>query len=283
LQQNDTAEGEWRRAYTVHELIQPGHVARLVLLLPKVYVPNPQARIRPLNPANERQFVVSENQLSPEAERMTREAFWYREELLKLIRGSWKEEDGGRHGEVDLRSIRLSPRMVEAFKVPDVSIDMAVTSDEAEGDGSDVQQTGRSKFHVKPDSLLTLTTRIHNRSQAPVHALLRLQPSLAHQPYPMALDLDKRLAWSGLLQQPLPLLQPDQTLETSLSISALCSGDFEIGATVEEIQPAKDMDKGGERGRPRAGTGGLPDTLVGHSGRRTWHAREACTVIARRG
>jgi hypothetical protein len=280
-----TSSESWDDSYTVNEVIQPGHISRVVLVLPRIYLPDPYAPIPSLNPANQRQFVVSVSKISPEVERASREAFWYRHELLKLVRGTWKEESNGRNGEIELRGVRFSPRMVEAVKLEDVFITMSVTSDyPLEGEDA-VRQVGKSKFEVKVDDFLTLTTKITNRSPKPISPLLRLQPYLAGLPHNVALDLDKRFSWSGVLQRKLPVLQPGESVETELGIVALCSGTFEIGATVEEMEifDAEGEEKR-EGGRARSDTlTRLQKDILGEQKLRAWSLKEPCTVVARRG
>lgn len=271
----------WKRAYTVHEVLQPGHVSRLILLLPRLLLQNPHAPIPTLNPANRRQYVVSASKISPEAERANREVFWYREEVLKHIRGSWEEESTGRTGDIDLRGIKLTTRMVDALKIEDLGIEMSVVAPE-DGTTSEtsVRRTGRSKFSVTTDEFLTLKTKIHNRSQKPVLPLLRLQPSLRNQPHTIALDLSKRFVWHGLLQRALPLLQPGESMEVELGICVLCSGEFEVGATVEEVRVWKGHAsevKGGSEAAPTF----IEDHLLERTERRIWHAREGCVISAK--
>ncbi|KAL8827083.1 MAG: hypothetical protein Q9191_003398 [Dirinaria sp. TL-2023a] len=155
-----------KRAYTLHETMQPGHTSRLVLILPRLYISNPHAPIPSLNKATKRQYVVSATRAtSPEAELAAREAFWYREELLKRIRATWREDSTGRTGTINLRSLRLSARMVSALKLDDVGIRFSVlpssssspdhktTPAEEDSAVSVVKQTGRAAFedtHPKP-------------------------------------------------------------------------------------------------------------------------------------
>jgi hypothetical protein len=259
-------------ALTSHEIVQPGHIARMILLLPKLYVRLPHARIRS---ANERQFVVSTNNISPESERVTRETFWYREEFLKMISGSWKQDGGNRFGTIDLRSVvRFNPRMVDVLKLDDLSIEMSVHGNDGENGAKSVSRTGRTSFTVNVDEGITVRTTLKNRSDAIIYPLLRLRPSLAHQPNDMALDLVKRLAWSGLLQKALLPLHPGETMQTDLGICALSSGEYEIGAHVEEIKPAEKAVEHDENGHD------VPDPVAGTLGRRSWTASEACRVTA---
>lgn len=239
---SEAGEG-WKRAYTVHEVIHPGHIARLVLLLPKIHIANPHAPI-PLLTQNQRQFVVSTDTVfSAEAEMVTREQFWFREELLKYIHGSWKEEGSARQGTVDLRGVRLSPRTVGMLRLQDVDVSLSVLSaapgvssahDSAPGPA--VMQLGRSSFQVSPESFLTLQTTIMNRSATPIRGLLRLQPTLAHQVSPdLALDIGRKLMISGLLQQRIPTIQPLQSVTVEVGICPVVAGAFDVNALVEEL------------------------------------------------
>ncbi|KAL1602554.1 hypothetical protein SLS60_005970 [Paraconiothyrium brasiliense] len=272
----------WTVAHTVNEVIQPGHINRVVVILPKIYLKEPYAPVPSLNPANQRQFVVSASKVSPETERANREAFWYRQEMLKLIRGTWKEEGGGKTGAIELRTMRFSPRMVEAIKLGDIKIESTLEADcPSDENGNAVRQLGHARFEVSVDDFLTLKTKIYNRSPAPVAPLLRLQPHLASLPHNIALDLDKRFSWTGVLQSRLPTIQPGQSVESELGIVALTSGVYEIGATVDEVElqkPVSDV-KGN---RPRSGTAQMQAEVLGEPRLRSWHMKEPCTVVARR-
>ena len=309
----------WKRAYSVHEVLQPGHTSRLVLLLPRIFLHNPYAPIPSLNPAHRRQYVVSTSKVSPDVERTSREVFWYREEVLKHIRASWEEDSTGRNGEIELRGLRLTNRMVDALKLEDLAIEMTLAPavDEAEDEQDDddnnninntnptppVHQTARSKFTVPTDTFLVLKTRLTNRSPHPIHPLLRLQPSLRNLPYNVALDLAKKFAFNGLLQQTLPPLMPGGVSEVELGCCFLCGGEFEIHAEVEEVRvwngapvsatatataSGLEGEEGGGGGsgaeagaRARADSGDLMGgNVLERDERRIWHAREPCIVYA---
>ncbi|KAK3044846.1 hypothetical protein LTS18_000196, partial [Coniosporium uncinatum] len=190
--------------------IQPGHLSRILLPITKRYLPQPYARIRSLNPANEKQFVVSANGLSPDAERQYREAFWHRKDLLSRISGTWAQEDTGRSGAIDLRGLRLNAKMVEALKVEDlgveVEVDVQTATDTASrppsSSGPTLKPYGNTTNVVPIDSFFTLRTTLHNRCpSSTILPLIRLQPRLADQPLVTALDLSKRLVLCGALQR----------------------------------------------------------------------------------
>jgi hypothetical protein len=256
-------------ASAVSETIQPGHVSRIALVLPRIYLANAHAPIPILNPATQRQFVVSTSRISPATERANREAFWYRDALLERVCGTWSE--GTREGALELRGIRLSTRMLDAIKLDEIGISMAISSDGAE----DVKQQGEKKWQIAIDAFYTLTTAITNRSSNPISPLLRLQPHLSALSHTAALDLDKRFSWTGALQSKLPVLGPGQSCVYEIGIVALCSGVFEMGATVDEVER---LGEGGERGRSATGDL-LMGELVRDAGLRTWVEREACVVV----
>lgn len=315
----------WAEAATITEVIQPGHINRIVISLPKLYVKNPHAAIPSLNPANQRQFIVSTSKISPEVERQSREAFWYRHELLNLIQGTWTEETTGRRGNLELRGIRFSPRMVEAIKLDDVHISMTLvpnsdntSSDDENEDENDTtsispiqQQSTKCKFTIPTDEFFTLKTQITNRSTHPISAILRLQPHLANLSHTIALDLDKRFSWSGVLQRKLPLLAPGETVASELGVIALCAGTFAVDATVDELEVfaeqaggrravrGDDVDDGGgndgdgedkktafKKRHHRSATQVLlqfQNGVLGAPKLRSWHAKESCVIVARRG
>jgi hypothetical protein len=272
--------------YSVDGDLQPGQVCRFVLVLPRVYLDNPHASIPVVNTGNRRQFVVSANKLSFEAEGASREAFWFREELLKRVLGGWKESATGREGSIDLRNLRLNNRMVEAMRLEDVEITFSLTSPSSSDDFQAVEQIGRSRFRVKTDDLLTLSVTVRNRSSRPIHPLLRLQPSLRHQPNNVALDLTRRLVWTGMLQQALPILPSGESTTTSIGVTVLCRGEYELGASVEEARLLRPSfpDDNAHAGDSTAhyDDGGIKDTFGADvvRRRRIWHAKELCIIQA---
>lgn len=272
---SSSADESWNRAYTVHEVVHPGHIARLVLLLPRLHIANPYAPIPILSQQNQRQFVVSaDGPVSADLERATREQFWFREEVLKYLRGTWEEKGSDRCGNIDLRGLRMSPKMIDTIRLQDIDIRMTVVATESE----EVQQTGRSKFVVAAESLLTLRTTIHNRSNGTIQALLRLQPTLADQSNSeTSLDISRRLLISGTLQQCTPILSPNSSVTLELGICPLVSGEFDISALVEEVTlPIFEVKEIGEVETEdfEAGKEGLA-----RKERRVWRGEEGCRIV----
>lgn len=273
--------------YSVDGHLQPGQVSRFVLVIPRIYLDNPHASIPVVNTGTRRQFVVSAHKLSFEAEGASREAFWFREELLKRIVGGWTEPSTGRKGSIDLRNIRLNARMVEAMRLEDVDISYSLTSPPSTSNSDSaaaVVQTGRCRFRAKTDDLLTLNVNVRNRSSRPIQPILRLQPSLRHQPNAVALDLTRRLAWTGMLQQALPILQSGGSTQASIGVTVLCRGEYDFGASIEEARiirsTSADLTKDGEQNAPHEDD--IQDTFGADvvRRRRIWHAKEPCIIHA---
>ena len=279
--QHPSASDLWKRAYTVHEVIQPGHTSRLVLLLPRITLSNPYAPIPSLHPGTKRQFIHSAmKSKDAEGERLARETFWLREEVLKLMRASWTEDGTGRTGDIELRSLRLTPRMIDAIKLEEMGIDLAISSNS--DDASQVMQLARSTFRVRVDSFLTLTTTITNRLSQPIHPLLRLQPSLRHQPYNIALDLGRKFAFNGALQHALPVLGPGESRDVEMGVVWLCRGDFEIRAMLEEVRVWKDEFRSSTANPKADAVAEIAELdvkgLLERTERRVWYCRDSCLV-----
>lgn len=268
--------------FTTTHTIHPGTTTRIPLSFPRLYLSTTRshAPIPSLNAATKRQFVISSTKTTPEAERSMREAFWYREEFLKHIRARWREECSGREGDIEMRALRLTPRMVAALKLEDVEISMDVSVAEPHLDEKEakamVKRIGTDWIEIPTSVFMTLKTTLHNRSEESIRPLLRLQPKLKDQPHNIALELGKKLLVNGVLQKILPVLKPGETRSTETGFCVLSGGVYEWGACVEEVRGQLKREK---VGRERARTGEL-DVLEG-VGRKIWYAEGPSVVVAR--
>ncbi|KAK7750595.1 hypothetical protein SLS62_007442 [Diatrype stigma] len=230
----------------VEEHILPGNTNRVVVPIPRVYLEDPHASIPALNPSRQRQFVVSSSRITPEVERGNREAFWYRERILgeALRLATWRTLSGAgppRSGTVELRGLRLTPRMIDTVKIDEVGIDISVENSGTSGSGD-----AHNNNTIYVDDFAQIRVRITNRTENPIYPTLRLMPSLGRRPpgggglgggvVSAALDLTRKLAWNGTLQRHLPLLAAKSDTDVLLGVTALCRGEFEVAASVEETQ-----------------------------------------------
>ena len=283
--------------YTVHESLQPGHTKRILLLVTRLRLPDAHLPIHSLDP--KQQFVVSSSPTATyEVQLAARENHWYREALLSSLHATWTEESTSRTGTVNLRNIRLSARMVEALKLPELEIEMRLSLTSPSSDDGAVhttethkteskssynenydlstakengyslfKQTGPTSYITPLSQLLTLTTIVTNHSHLPIHPLLRLQPLLkppngAH-PHHFALDTSRKFLIHGLLQQALPVLQPGGSRSVEIGVSVLGKGAWSMGGVVEEVRILGDEQ----------------DEIKGERDRRVWRIEEAVEIV----
>ncbi|KAI1104311.1 Trs120-domain-containing protein [Jackrogersella minutella] len=263
----------------IQEHILPGNTNRIVVPVPRVFIDDPHASIPALNPSRQRQFVVSSSKITPEIERGNREAFWYREKILEKLTGSWKSLSGpARQGTIELRGLRLAPRMIEAIKIDEVGIDISIGDPQA-------QSSPQEGSTIYTDQFTQIKVVITNRMDEPIYPTLRLMPALCHRPPNVALDFTRKFAWNGTLQQSLPLIAARTSTEVVLGAMALCRGEFEISASVEETQlwkaPASTPPAAPRR--ERSETEIMMDAVLGAKERRIWHSRRPCRVCVRDG
>lgn len=257
----------------LEEEILPGNTSRLLFPVRRIYLSDPTKPVPALDPSRQRQFVVSTGRVSADTERTSREAFWYREKILSILHATWSTKSSSRReGDIELRGIRLSQRMIEAVKIDDIGIDIGLSNNASEN----------GKYELSTESFSEIKFRISNRTANPIHPFLRIQPSIRNLSHNASLDLSKKIIFNGTLQQPLPEISGKESIEVSLGLVALCSGEFEIGASVEE---ARLIDSNGtdekEKTRSRANTRMMMDALLGPKERRIWHSREPCILVVR--
>lgn len=269
------SEDTWKKAFHAEDILQAGHTSRVILPVRRIFLPNPTEAIPSLS-ATQRQFVVSTQKISVETERQSREAFWYREELLKCLRGTWEELGTDRKGEIELRGIRLSPRMVETIRVEDIGIELAVEEEEK------MQRLAKSKFLVETDRFMTLVTTITNRTARSIRPVLRLLPALRNQPISSGMDLNRRFAVNGLLQQGLKPLAPGEMRQVKTGFVTLAKGEYEVSASVEEVIPPRRAWDDAARAKEAEKKGVPADILSdGRASRKCWVCREICLIVAK--
>ena len=280
LRPSDTSLGPDIPIETHSCTIDPRTIHRIPVFLPRVLLPNAHDPIPSLNPRTARQFVVSTTS-TPEAERAMREAFWYREAVLSRLHATWKEESTGRNGVVELRGLKLTPRMISALKLDDLGMTLAVSLTEPHPVSASIQakQLNTTTFTVPTQTFLSITTTLRNRSASPIHPLLRLQPSLANQPPSTALDLGKRLLITGLLQRAVDVIPPGGEARVETGFVVLSRGRYEWSVSVEEVRKLGTVTgvSKGDGKRERAATG---ERALGDERRRVWYGEQPCTVIA---
>lgn len=77
------------------------------------------------------------------------------------------------------------------------------------------------------------------------------------------------------------MIQGKSSVEEVIGVTALCRGEFEIGASVEETRLWTDEAEKKKTGRPRSDTQSMMDAALGPKERRTWVCRRPVRIVVR--
>lgn len=219
--------------YVVSQLLQSGQIQRVIINLPRILL-SPTKVKSPLPRRNrERQFVVSSATMK-DSVAAAREAWWYRQEILGWLSGTWAEQgEGGRKGNVEMRGIRLSERHVRVVKRELVEASVTIAPADKSFDQNvcrrltvEVQNhQGISSMAVayKVDSPLTCSLRLTVVSREDSH------------------EASKSICCEGLDQSPVLTVESQESTTWSTEITLLAYGSIGLGVIVEEKSKA-DLD-----------------------------------------
>lgn len=105
----------------IKQKIDPGATANLLVPVSRIQLSEELIK-QPIPALLEKQFVVGKDTTS----KLERELFWYREQLLKVLKLSWREIGTRRMGEISLRSLALSEEMLPVLKKEDLTLDVVL-------------------------------------------------------------------------------------------------------------------------------------------------------------
>ncbi|TFK54866.1 hypothetical protein OE88DRAFT_1653405 [Heliocybe sulcata] len=209
---------------SITSLVPPGSTTRILIPLKKFSLSREQTS-QPIPTLSDRQFVIDKSRLSNEEQTMQRELFWYREEVLKVIRGRWREAGGPRSGELSLRKQRMTLPMLQAVRTETVRVQMSLMP--METSHQDVGAVSRHGRTYLPDvnEFLFLRTSITNLSDVPLSLTLDL-----------AIDPADHVIHEGILTAvPIGLLEPNESYDVDTAVCFVCGGSFSIGATIRTL------------------------------------------------
>lgn len=208
--------------YVVSETIAPGHTERFILPIKRIEF-STEYLDRAIPSLRNKQFIVQDTKYSKQEYKYIREAFWYRKELLRHIKGKWIEEGSSREGHIELRGIRLSQRMVSVLRIEKIGIEMCIF-------GGNTKNSG-FYWEVDTEDFVTVKTKITNRSNYVLKGILR------HVPLSGSLSgsLDRKLIYNGVLQVMVDAIAPGESKEVELGVVILEKGEYEWGAIFDEL------------------------------------------------
>jgi len=158
---------------TTRSVVPPGSTSRILLPIRRFRLSDDVVS-RPIPTLSDRQFVVSKSCLSDAEDKAQRELFWYREELLDIIRGRWKEANGSRNGDLSLRQQRMTMHMLKALKTDLTRIDLSLAQPCPEE--PTVKLSG-GKFIVAPNTVVNMVAKVTNTGPSTLAMMLSLSTS----------------------------------------------------------------------------------------------------------
>ncbi|ODV85551.1 hypothetical protein CANARDRAFT_175999 [[Candida] arabinofermentans NRRL YB-2248] len=176
-----------------------------------------------------KQFIFDSK--TPEAEqRFIKHAFWYRDELLKRMRATWKIPESisnsmyaGRAGTIDLRSIRFSSKMVNALEVEKVGISLSLRHHS--NNPVDYENIQIHEFY-------TVELKLTNRNKKAINGIIRHVPICRSA----SISIEKKILYNGVLQFSLEdSMEPGDSRVFKLGITFLEKGEYEWGAMFDEM------------------------------------------------
>jgi len=201
-------------------IIAPGSTSRIVLPLKKFLLPE-DVWSQPIPTLSDRQFVVDKSGMSTAEVKVQRELFWYREELLNVVHGRWREAGGTRFGELSLRQQRLTYPMLECLRTETAYIKLSLVCQDEQGSWADVPHR-EGKHFPSPNEFVSLRAEIANLSQQ--------QLALT---FDVNVDPIEYVLYEGALTGiPLGRLDPGESALVEVVLCFVTCGQFDIGGCV---------------------------------------------------
>jgi hypothetical protein len=206
--------------FKLSEIIVPLETKRLVLPFKRFSIgkANETAKVPSLL---KRQYILP--QVSKNEDAFLKKVFWYRQEILNNIRGTWSV-DNYSTGDIEFRGIRISQKMLNVLKIDEISIEFELR---------DIEFTKTGAYHcIKTDEFFTINVKVTNNSDRDVKGVLRNIPlSLTYG------SIDKRLLYNGTLQQVIPNpIKSGESYQIQIGAVILETGDYEFGAVFDEFR-----------------------------------------------
>lgn len=165
-----------------------------------------------------KQYVISK--ISKNEDNFIKQAFWYRDYLLKKISGRWSVGDV--EGDVEFRGIRLSQRMLSILKTDKVDIQIKIKEQ--------VKQEGVFKV-LSTDVFYTVCVEITNLTGDKLDGVVRNVPIASNYS-----SIDRRLLFNGVLQKKLSKeIEVGETRTLEIGCVVLERGEYEWGVVFDSL------------------------------------------------
>lgn len=204
--------------FNLNRAIPSGETRRILIPVERIFLSKKDLEM-PIPSLRNKQFTL-DTKTPADEQQFLKTAFWYREELLGRLSGTWSILDGEKSGEIDFRGIRLSSKMVSILEMEKIAIQVNLFDDSGNClpclDGT---------HHVKVHEFYTLQVDILNRTDETIGGMLRNVPISESSN-----TIDKKVLFNGVLQYPLErVLQPGETRSDRVGVVFLEKGHYQWG------------------------------------------------------
>ncbi|EGN95949.1 hypothetical protein SERLA73DRAFT_111910 [Serpula lacrymans var. lacrymans S7.3] len=235
----ERVQGDVPRA-SVSSIVPPGSMTRIMIPIKKFKLPEAESSAA-IPTLSERQFVVAKTNLTSEEERTQREMFWYREELLKVVRGRWKEANGTRSGELSLRRQRMTLTMLKTLRTETARVNLSLVQYETDDLLPRKIECKGGAYLPKPDEVIYLRIEVSNLASTSFTITINLH-----------MDPHEHILFEGVLCDILlGKIESGECKTMEMPICFLCHGRFEICAEARILSVADASGRAGA-GRIRA-------------------------------
>jgi len=214
-------------SYKCQERIEPGATASMMVPLRQITLPNNIGE-KPIPSLMERQYVVPKSKLTPQELRLSRELFWCREEVLRLVKASWSEVGTLRHGTISLRSLRLTAPMMDILRSDEIRVELSLKDP-----GTTTQKPGlASPWNAYTTELVDMMVTVTNLSDRTlnVHTKVELLPHDDEESL-IGHDLLSRYVIFDGNSSFTKTIKPYESESISVPICFLAEGTFGFGAS----------------------------------------------------
>lgn len=235
--------------FNVREKISPGKTVRF--LLPIKRISNKDVDLTKPIPSLRNKQYIKNYLISDDEETTMRQLFWLRSNILNNISGHWEtipnNDPKRRSGDVELRNIRLTPKMANILVYTKIQIHHMLLS-ECEQQ-IPINRTG-SHFCLDTEEFYTLRTTIINNSDSQITGMLRHLPfsmvsaivpstlthGMPHNSIKNQMSIDRRILINGVPQKHIgPEINPGESKVIDTSFVILEKGEYEWGSVLDVL------------------------------------------------
>ncbi|OCF62347.1 hypothetical protein L486_02015 [Kwoniella mangroviensis CBS 10435] len=229
----DEGPVQWTR------LVPPGATERMILPLPRLSI-SQDLLSRPIPSLSERQYIVDKEMKSASRVKKDRELFWYREELLGMVKATWTEPGSMRRGNLNIRDQLFSSSLLDILRSDEIDITLSL---DREGDKVNVmdfvnlevkvtnnlERPFRPFIHISP---LPTSSTEQLWTESPTHQQPKHRNSFQPQP---PTTTSKNVLFDGIASTILPLLSPGESVRWKIGVVFLALGKYGLRVAVEEV------------------------------------------------